>query len=147
MNNKYSTIYLFKIFILIGFIQFLIDFTTNDKLKKCLTKLTFLEKNQITYFLLLHHIIISFIQYSWIVNDKIVLLFRLILFFILFSVLYLTDNNCPITSYIAKRCNDDQQFRDLLYIVGAKKNPERLKKTEIILYSMLTIINIYKLIK
>jgi hypothetical protein len=107
------------IIIFLGIFSYLIDILTasKDYYQKCINnKLFHIE-------LLLHHIIVIFIFFGWLSNNKYILLIYLFIPIILISHWKMNNNRCKITEDVNNLCDldKDEYIRDFLYIVGLKK--------------------------
>lgn len=145
MQLKISTLKLISIFILIGIIQFFIDIKTNTNIKKCLSSINTIDKNKILLALISHHIIVSFLHYSWVVKNKLIITFRLLLS-IVFYIQSFFYEKCLLTVYINNKCRLDDYFRDIFYLLDCKKDKYTLKRTEFLFYLITNIYIIFNLI-
>jgi hypothetical protein len=145
MILKRSTIKLISIFIFIGIVQFIIDLKTNTNINKCISTMNLIDKNKILLALLSHHIIVSFLHYSWIVKDRIIITFRLLLT-IAFYIQSFYYKKCFLTVYINNKCKIDDYFHDMMYVLGCKKDEKTLENTEFWFYFITNLYIIFNLI-
>jgi hypothetical protein len=133
------------ILVLIGLFQFTYDYGTNENFKNCLKNIDSITKNKLLIQLLFHHIFISFLQYSWIVDNKSILIARLLTTIFMYFYTFKGNDPCPITKKINQICNNDDKFRDLLFISGCKDNENQFRQTEFLYYFITNIYILFKL--
>jgi len=107
------------IFILLGILSYLIDIYSSPLAyySKCINNLQFRLK------LLLHHIIVMFIFFGWLSNNKYILILYSLIPPILLIHWKLNNNRCIMTQTVNNMCNldKDEYIRDFLYLIGLKK--------------------------
>lgn len=105
--------------VLMGFLSYLADISTAPKnyYRKCINKASFNLK------LLLHHIIVMFIFFGWLSNNKYLLMIHAFIPFILIIHWKTNNDRCIMTEDINNMCglDKDEYIRDFLYIIGFKK--------------------------
>jgi hypothetical protein len=131
--------------ILLGFLSYLADISTAPKnyYKKCINKVNFNVK------LLFHHIIIMFIFFGWLSNNKYLLVLYAFIPFILIIHWKINNNRCVMTEDINSMCglDKDEYVRDFLYLIGFKKSKyyDPFYKTFLLFTFVYVIYKLYKM--
>lgn len=103
-----------------GLLSYLLDISTAPKnyYKKCINNPEFHAK------LLLHHIIVIFIFFGWLSNNKYMLIIHLFLPLILMMHWNTNNNRCAMTETVNNMCglDKDEYIRDFIYLIGLKKS-------------------------
>lgn len=113
----------FATIFLVGFLSYLIDLLSSKKgyykkNERCLNNTAFHAK------LLLHHIIVIFIFFGWLSNDKYILSIYVFIPIILITHWKTNQNRCAMTETVNKMCDlhQDEYIRDFIYMIGLKKS-------------------------
>ncbi len=105
-------------FILLGMIAYLTDIISapSGYYKKCINKPYFHLK------LLFHHIVVMFIFFGWLSNNRYILSFYVFVPVILIAHWKSNNNRCTLTEDVNKMCglDQDEYIRDFLYLIGLK---------------------------
>ena len=103
-----------------GLLSYLVDISTSPKdyYKKCIKNPEFHAK------LLLHHIIVIFIFFGWMINNKYTLIIYLFIPVILITHWKTNNNRCAMTETVNSMCDldKDEYIRDFIYLIGLKKS-------------------------
>ena len=131
--------------ILLGFLSYLADISTAPKnyYKKCINKVNFNLR------LLVHHIIIMFIFFGWLSNNKYLLVLYTFIPFVLIIHWKINNNRCVMTEDINSMCglDKDEYVRDFLYLIGFKKSKyyDPFYKTFLLFTFVYVIYKLYKM--
>jgi hypothetical protein len=98
------------------------------------------------FFLLLHHIIKSYILLGWISNNKKHLIIYIIFVIFVMFHWYFNDDKCVFTEYIKDKCkNKNYIFKDIVYYTGEKN--KSLDIYYYIVYCLFVVYAFYKIKK
>ena len=109
-----------SVFIAIGIVIYFIDINTAPKNYYCNCK----DNIKAHAILLIHHIIVIYVHFGWLSNNKYILYFYLITFIFLIIHWKTNNNKCILTNIINDECGLEKEvvFRDLTYFIGVKNS-------------------------
>jgi len=125
---KYNIIVLVSI-IIISIISYTYDINSKE-IKYCINQGQKYLINIILYF---HHLIVIFVLFGWLFNNKIALTLELILPIILLSHWISNNNKCVLTQIVNSLCGKNIPFSDIFKKMGFGKNLLLLKDIVVLL--------------
>jgi hypothetical protein len=140
-----SMSFLYKIIIL-GVLSYMIDILTSPQeyYNKCINNHNFHTK------LMIHHIMVIFIFFGWLSNNKYILYIYVFIPIVLLVHWKQNNNRCVLTETVNTMCglDKDDHIRDFIYFLGIKKTKyyDPLYKTFLVLIFFFVIFKIFKIL-
>lgn len=118
-----------NIFFIIFFIETIWDLAFTKDTLQCILDMKGLRRLRILIFIILHHLLSTFLTFGWIMNSKIILILYLSSLFIVIGSWQLNDGLCYFTTIQNDMCgcNKKKPFNHLLQLMKVSENQKNKK--------------------